>query len=178
MYRNACVLTVFLVVKVALVFVSLLQLQFLYEQKIFFFLKKQQLLVLILLSFHISKVRTRLTVCNGNHSSGWTVLVVHVWNGKLDGALRVGDYLHTNTALMKDKQLVKVKVFCCCGKFCDNLNHSFLISWEGTEASGKSWPQAVWSHTPTGFGVFVWGSVCVCSVVLDKQRQGSCWLTN
>lgn len=100
-------------------------------------------------------------------SVGGTVLIVHSGNGKTGWRnVSWGLFTHQHVCvcvlvLMKDKHSSWKSRCSPSWKVCDNLKRGCLISWERQRASGNSWPQSEWSHTPTGFGVFVWGCVCV-----------------
>lgn len=99
------------------------------------------------LSFHRSKVLVDKT-CFGcseleMEKTGWR-------------NVRWGIFTHQHGVDEGQTQLVKVKVFLRCGKFAITL---IMVCWSaaiGTEGSENSR-----SHTPTGFGVLVWGHVCV-----------------
>lgn len=124
--------------------------------------KKKQSPILTLLPFHRSKVRTRLSVC------GWDCFDRSQWKWKnwmekceLRTIYTPACVCVCVLVLMKDKHSSWKSRCSPSWKVCDNLKRGCLISWERQRASGNSWPQSEWSHTPTGFGVFVWGCVCV-----------------
>ena len=126
-----------------------------------------------LLPLHRSKVRTRLSVC------GWDCFDRSHWKWKNWMEKCESRTIYTPACvcvlvLMKDKHSSWKSRCSPSWKVCDNLNRGCLISWERQRASGNSWPQSAWSHTPTGFGVFVWGCVCVSGVLCEYMFMFAC----